>query len=129
MPDNENSCRTGTGSSTLQGRALLIYREGNEWGVRATDEQEETAVAGILQFAPVRGVVLEGGLHPTIYLLNNRQQLYGLRLFLALRTQPTRNILPVTLQEGMEQAQLRKLQVDDHTWKEPSRGRQESLGQ
>lgn len=62
-------------------------------------------------------------------LLNNRQQRYRLRRSAAPRTQPARNILPVTLRVGEKQVQLEERPEDGDEWIRLSRTRREGLGQ
>lgn len=62
------------------------------------------AIRDMFPSAPEGVVIREAGHRLTISLLNNKQQKYELRLLTAPITQPTRDILPVTVWEGEEQA-------------------------
>lgn len=84
-------------------------------------------VTEMLRSALAEMVVREIGFCPAVLLPNNRRQRYGLRLLGALMTQPTKNILPVTLRETEEHAQSEKQQEDEFVWKKPSRARWEGL--
>lgn len=54
----------------------------------------------MLQSAPVGIVVREVTVRQAVSLINDRQRRYGLRPLVAPRTQPVREILVVTMQEG-----------------------------
>lgn len=86
-------------------------------------------IIGTLQSSLVGVVVREADLRPALSVLNNRQWRYGLRLLAAPKTQSTRDILPLILQEGKEQSQSWEQSVDNITWKRPSKARQKGLGQ
>lgn len=63
----------------------------------------------MFESAPARIVVRESGMRSAVSLLNNRQRMYGYCLLAAPRIQPIRDILPVTLREGEDQAQSGEL--------------------
>lgn len=86
-------------------------------------------ITGMLQFATMELMVWETCLRPTVSVLNNRQRRYGLRHLGASRTQPTRDILPVTLKEGEEQPKPGEQPENDDIWTRPSRARRGNLGQ
>lgn len=61
--------------------------------------------------------------------MNNIQRKNSLRYLAALRNQQARDILPVTLLEGQEQAQLGEKVKDDDTWTRVSGVKLEDLEQ
>lgn len=88
----------------------------------------ERTFTRIFQSAPKVVVVPEAGLKPEISQLNNRQRQYGYRLLAALRSQPTRDILPITLHLGEEQAEPGELTKGDDDWFKLIGWRREALG-
>lgn len=64
-------------------------------------------------FATRVAVVCEVGLQPTLSILNNRLCRYGYRLLTAMRSQPKRDILPITLCKRKKQAKPEKLAAWD----------------
>lgn len=68
------------------------------------------------QSAPTGIVTGEAGLWLPLYLLNNRKRWYVYRFLAEPVTQPTHDILPVTLREGEEQAQPGEQPVDSEAW-------------
>lgn len=79
--------------------------------------------------AVYRAVVREAGLWPPLSLLNNKQCRYRYRVHSALKSQPARDIIPVTPCHGEEQVQSGELAAGDEYWfKLIGRGR-ETLGQ
>lgn len=59
---------------------------------------------GMLQYASIGVVVWKAGLQPVVSVLNKWQRRYSLKLLAAPQTEHTRDILPVSLREGEEQA-------------------------
>lgn len=75
--------------------------------------------------APRMAVVGEAGLRPELSLLNNQQSRYEYRLLVTPASQLTRDILPITIRDGAEQAQTGEFTECDDDWFRPiGRGRE-----
>lgn len=83
----------------------------------------------MLRSTPTGVIVRDAGLHSAVSLLNTRQRSYELQLIAASKTEPARDILPVTQRDGEEQAQSGEQPEGHDTWTRMSGARREGLRQ
>lgn len=89
--------------------------------------KQGSAMTGIFWSAPTGIMVRYTGLRFAVSLLNTRQSRFRFRLLTVARSQPSRDILLVTLREGDDQAQSGELPEGDDNCAWPPQRAQKTL--
>lgn len=78
--------------------------------------RQARSITGMYQSTPISPLMSESGLPPAHVLLDFRQHAYAHRILSLPNSIPTKDILPITLQEGDGHAQPKDLPEGDSMW-------------